>query len=178
MYYNYMDTNSIVLLAVVNALYQFIYVNVDINGRISDGGIFHDSDFAQLLNNSQNPLNIPEDKPLPGMDESMPYILLTDNAFPLQKHILKPYLSRNLTHDEQIFNYRLSRGRRIVENSFGILANRFRILLSTIYLLVDTVQIITLACCALHNYLSRENGAYLQGGIDIESVENHTMYTW
>lgn len=175
MYYNYKGTNSIVLLAVVDALYQFIYVNVGVNGRISDGGIFRDSDFAQLLNNSQNPLNIPEDKPLPGMDESMPYVLLADNAFPLQKHILKPYPSRNLTHDEQIFNYRLSKGRRIVENSFGILANRFRVLLSTIYLSVDIVQIIILACCALHNYLCRENGAYLHGTIDIENVENRTI---
>lgn len=97
------------------------------------------------------------------MDESVPYVLLADNAFPLQKHILKPYSLRNLTHDERIFNYRFSRGRRIVENSFRILANRFRVLLSTMYLPVETVQIVTLACCALHNYLSHENGAYLYG---------------
>lgn len=175
LYYNYKGTNSIALLAVVNAVYQFIYVNVGVNGRVSDGGVFRDSDFAQLLNNSQNPLNIPEDKPLPGMDEPIPYILLADNAFPLQKHILKPYSLRNLTHDEQILNYRVSRGRMVVENSFGILANRFRVLLSTMYLPVDTVQIVTLACCALHNYLSYENSAYLYGTTDIENTENHTI---
>ncbi|XP_012542349.1 uncharacterized protein LOC105840111 [Monomorium pharaonis] len=139
LYYNYKDTNSIVLLAIVNAFYQFMYINVGVNGRVSDGGVFRDSDFAQLLNNSQNPLNIPEDKPLAGMDEPMPYVLLADNAFPLQKHILKPYSLRNLTHDERILNYRVSRERRVVENSFGILANRFRVLLSTIYLPVDTI---------------------------------------
>lgn len=174
-YYNYKGTNSIVLLAVVNALYQFIYVNVGVNGRVSDGGVFRDSDFAQLLNNSQNPLNIPQDNPLPGTAVSVPYVLLADNAFPLQKHILKPYSLRNLTYDERIFNYRLSRGRRVVENSFGILANRFRVLLSTMYLPVDTVQIVTLACCALHNYLSRENGTYLHGTLDVENVEHHTI---
>lgn len=48
MYYNYKGTHSIVLLAVVNALYQFIYINV--NGRVSDGGVFRDSNLAQLLN--------------------------------------------------------------------------------------------------------------------------------
>jgi len=105
----------------------------------------------------------------------MPYVLLADNAFPLQKHILKPYSSRNLIHDERIFNYRLSRGRRIVENSFGILANRFRVLSSPIYLPVNTVQIVTLACCALHNYLSHENGAYLLGVIDNEDIENYKI---
>lgn len=173
-YYNYKGTNSIVLLAVVNALYQFIYVNVGVNGRISDGGVFRDSDFAQLLNNSENLLNIPKDKPLPDMDESMPYVLLVD-AFPLQQHILKPYSLRNLTHHEQIYNYRLSRGRMVVKNAFGILASRFRVLLSTIYLPVDTVQIVTLACCTLHNYLSHENGAYLHGALDIENTVNHTI---
>ncbi|XP_067208135.1 putative nuclease HARBI1 isoform X1 [Linepithema humile] len=175
LYYNYKGTNSIVLLAIVNAFYQFIYVNVGVNGRVSDGGVYRDSDFAKLLNDPQNVLNIPDDAPLPGMGECMPYILLADNAFPLQKHILKPYSSRNLTHDEQIFNYRLSRGRRVVENSFGILANRFCVLLSTMYLPVNTVQIVTLACCALHNYISSKNDAYLYGATDTENVQNYVI---
>lgn len=82
LYYNYKGTNSIILLAIVNALYQFIYVNVGVNGRVNDGGVYRDSDFAKLLNNSENVLNIPDDTPLPGMDEFIPYVLLADNAFP------------------------------------------------------------------------------------------------
>lgn len=175
LYYNYKGTNSIILLALVDAHYQFLYINVGVNGRVSDGGVFRDSDFTKFLNNSQNPLNIPPDKPLPGMNESVPYVILADAAFPLQNHILKPYPSRNLTHNERIFNYRLSRGRRVVENTFGILANRFRVLLTKIYLPVETVQNVTLACCALHNYLAKENAAYLHRAIDIENIENRTI---
>lgn len=156
MYRNYKGTNSIVLLALVNAHYQFIYVNVGVNGRVSEGGVFRDSDLAQFLNNPQNILNLPRDKPLPGMNEPILYVILADVAFPLQNHILKPYASRNLSHDERIYNYKLNRGRRIVENVFGILANRFRVLLTQIYLPVGTVQNITLACCALHNYFSKD----------------------
>lgn len=136
--------------------------------------MFRDSDFAQLLNNPQNPLNVPEDKPLPDMNEPIPYVILADAAFPLQNHILKPYPSRNLSHDERIY-YRLSRGRRIVENAFGILANRFRVLLTQIYLPVATVQNVTLACCALHNYLIKENATYLYGTVDVENIENRTL---
>ncbi|XP_071581574.1 putative nuclease HARBI1 [Temnothorax nylanderi] len=178
LYYNYKGTNSIVLLALVNAQYQLTYVNVGVNGRVSDGGVFRDSDLAKLLNDPQNPLNVPQDKPLPGMNEPVPYVILADAAFPLQNHILKPYPSRNLSHDERIFNYRLSRGRRIVENAFGILANKFRVLLTQMHLPVETVQNITLTCCALHNYLSKENAAYLH--TDIENLEEHTIRpaTW
>lgn len=180
LYRNYTGTNSIVLLALVNAHYQFIYVNVGVNDRVSDGGVFRDSDLAQFLNNPQNILNIPRNKPLPDMNEPVPYVILADAAFPLQNHILKPYPSRNLSHDERIYNYRLSRGRRIVENAFGILANRFRVLLTQIYLPVETVQNVTFAYCALHNYLSKENTAYLNGAVDIENVENQTLIpaTW
>lgn len=175
LYYNYKGSNSIVLLALVNAHYQFIYVNVGVNGGVSDGGVFRDSDFAKLLNNPQNPLNMPQEKPLPDMNEPVPYVILADAAFPLQNHILKPYPSRNLSHNEQIFNYRLSRGRRVVENAFGILANKFRVLLTQIHLPVETVQNITLACCALHNYLSKENAAYLYTDIDTKNLEEHTI---
>ena len=53
---------------------------------------------------------------------------------------------------ERIFNYRLSRARRIVENVFGILATRFRIFRRPIIANVDTVTRITKAVLALRNF--------------------------
>ena len=53
----------------------------------------------------------------------------------------------------RVFNYRLSRARRVVENAFGILAARFRILLREMAHEYNTAIDITLACCALHNML-------------------------
>lgn len=162
-------------MALVDANYQFTYINVGINGRVSDGGVFRESDIAPCLSDPRNPLNIPPDQPLPGMNEIVPFVILGDNAFPLQRHIMKPYPLRNLSYQERIFNYRFSRGRRIVENAFGILANRFRVLLGTMHLAVDKVQNITLACCALHNFLAKENGAYLCGVTDVEDLQNHRI---
>ncbi|XP_024873223.1 uncharacterized protein LOC112455499 [Temnothorax curvispinosus] len=155
LYRNYKGTDSIVFLALVDANYLFLYVNVGVNGRVSDGGVFRDSNLSRLLESPANPLNIPSNKPLPGMTEPMPYVILADVAFPLRNNILKPYPFRNMTHSERIFNYRLSMGRRVVENAFGILANRFRVLQTVIYLPVETVQSVTLACCALHNFIGK-----------------------
>ena len=44
---------------------------------------------------------------------------------------MKPFSLRGLTKEERIFNYSLSRDRRIVENAFGIMSNRFQCLLTT-----------------------------------------------
>ncbi|KAL4084671.1 hypothetical protein QTP88_027598 [Uroleucon formosanum] len=79
-----------------------------------------------------------------------------DEAFALKDNFMKPFPKRNLTREERVFNYRLSRARRIVENTFGILVSRFRLLLTTINLSPEKVQRIVLACRYLHNFLRRK----------------------
>ncbi len=76
----------------------------------------------------------------------MPYFILSDNAFALKTWLMKPFFQRNMTDEQRIFNYRLSRGRRIVENVFGILANHFQCLLSPLRQEPETVKSIVLAC--------------------------------
>jgi len=96
-------------MAIVDHDYCFRYINVGANGRNSDGGIFRNCSIYQKLENN----NI-----LPNGG-----FLIGDDAFPLKTYLLKPYSHRSLAYDEKIFNYRLSRARRIVENAFGILAS-------------------------------------------------------
>lgn len=164
-YHNYKGTHSIVLLALVDANYKFTYVNIGTNGRISDGGVYRESDLFQAIEN--NRLNFPEDKPLPFRTKPVPFVIATDAAFPLSTHILKPFPFRQMSQEQRIFNYRLSRVRRVVENVFGILANRFRILLTTIPLRPEKVQKIVQACVALHNFLREEmKSVYINENMD------------
>lgn len=146
------------LLALVDANYKFQYVDVGCNGRISDGGVFRNSTLSTAL--SENRLNIPPSRLIGNGEFNLPYTIVADDAFPLRSYIMKPYPSRNLSRDKRIFNYRLSRARRVVENAFGILANRFRVLLSPIALSPETTEKLILTCCVLHNYLITKSARY------------------
>lgn len=159
-FYNYKGFFSIVLLAIVDYDYKFTFVDVGCQGRISDGGVYRNCFFYRAT--QENMLGLPPARPLPVSNnpfyndqdtEPMPYVFLADDAFPLGEHCLKPYSQSGLTPRKRIFNYRLSRMRRVTENAFGIWANRFRVFTTRMCLDPDKATTITLAALVLHNML-------------------------
>ena len=146
-YFNYKGYFSIILLTLVDANYMFRYVDIGCNGRVSDGGVYRNSTLSSSL--SENSVNIPGDNKLPGYLVPLPYVKVADDAFPLPRFMMKPFPRRGLSNEKRIFNYRLSRACRVVENAFGILANRFRVLLTIIILSPEVVEKIVLASCTL-----------------------------
>ena len=53
---------------------------------------------------------------------------------------MKPYPQKGLTEDKSIYNYRHSRVRRLSENLFGILSNRWRVFTSAIMLSPEKIR--------------------------------------
>ncbi|XP_035220975.1 protein ANTAGONIST OF LIKE HETEROCHROMATIN PROTEIN 1-like [Stegodyphus dumicola] len=148
-FFNYKGSFSIVLLAACDGKYCFTIVDIGGSGRQSDGGIFHSSTFGQALKES---LNIPKPEAVcPG--KYLPYVFVADEAFPLKKNLMRPFPGRNLDTPKKIYNYRLSRCRRLIENTFGIFASRFRIFRKPIIGKTETVESIAKAAVCLHNYL-------------------------
>jgi len=80
---------------------------------------------------------------------------VADDAFALKPYQMKPYSHKQLIHDKQVYNYRLSRARRVVEQAFGIMSQRFRVLGRPIPLTPAKVELVVMTICCLHNFLLR-----------------------
>ena len=165
-------------MALVDAEYRFLYVDIGSNGRVSDGGVFKGCTLYDALEN--NVAGVPPAQPLPGEDVETNFFIVADEAFALKEYLLKPYPHRSLAREQRIYNYRLSRARRVVENAFGILANRFRVFRSPIQLDPSKVDDIVLATCSLHNFLREKLGSSYTDQVDREIGENREIVpgTW
>lgn len=134
-------------MGVADANYKLIYVDVGCNGRISDGGVLNNCSLYDALESKHLPL--PEPEALPQRSLPVPYIMVADDAFAMTSYILKPYGFRNQPAPNRIFNYRLSKARRIIENVFGIMSSKFKVLRKPMHLASHKVKVVTLAICAI-----------------------------
>ena len=85
----------------------------------------------------------------------MPFVLVCDAALVLSDHALRPYPNKKLTCLKRIQNHNLSRARRVMENTFGILANKWRIFHRPIDVNPDFCDNIIRTCYVLHNYVRK-----------------------
>ncbi|XP_066429067.1 putative nuclease HARBI1 [Eleutherodactylus coqui] len=151
-YYNYEGYFSIILMALVNANYEFLMVDVGQNGRLLDGGVLENTKFMEMLQTDR--LGLPSNA---DTKANLNFVFIGDDAFPLQTQLLTPFPQTVLDPESKIFNYRLARARRVVENTFGIMANRFHIFHTAINLRPEKIDKVVLACCVLHNFLRRRD---------------------
>lgn len=147
-------------MAIADANYKFIMVDIGALGHNCDSAVFRSSKFGNNILHNPTEMKIPLDRALPRTGDIAPFVFVADEAFPLRKNIMRPYPGRsasNLPLEKNFFNSQLSRSRRVVENAFGILANRFRIYRKPIIASKETVENIVKATVCLHNWLREKS---------------------
>jgi DDE superfamily endonuclease len=182
---NYKNGFSLILLGICDARYRFIVVDIGAYGRESDSGVFKRSVIGKKIHDKK--LNVPPPSPVRPNGPILPYFLVGDEAFPLTTYLMRPYPGRStglLEYRKQIFNYRLSRARRVIENTFGILAARWRIYRREIIAKEETIRRIIQATVCLHNFIMTTDGGttrqpggryFSQQLIDRENGEGHII---
>ena len=170
LYFNYHKRYSIVLMAVCDHNYKFSLVDIGSQGKNNNAGIYANSD----LNVENGMLDIPRGTScLNGTDMQMPYFFIGDEGFPLGNYLMRPYSGRYLEESKNIFNYRLSRARRIIENTFGILAKKWGIYNRPIAAIPDNIIKYVFATVCLHNFFRNEEGNIIQFKNNDEIIENN-----
>ena len=163
LYHNYKGFFSIVLLAICDSRYCFTLVDIGQYGSNNDAGVLNKSDIGKKF--EENKMKLPLARKVQGCSyDPLPYYLVGDEIFPLKTWMMRPYPGK-LTEEQSIFNYRQSRARRVIENSFGILRARWRIFSRPIKATVENVENYVLAAICLHNYLRlTDNAVYTPAG--------------
>jgi hypothetical protein len=147
---NYKGFFSIVLMALVDADHRFLWIDFGSDGSSNDASIYNGSELKEDL---ESP----------------------NNAFGINKRLMNLFAIRNMEHHERIFNYRLSRARRVVENAFGILTHKFRVLLRTMNQRPETCRKIITTCVILHNLISLRYPTTHNNLMDLEDQNQNVI---
>lgn len=110
-------------------------------GRSHDAYVFRQSSLGQNLENGS--IQLPLDVHIVG-----------DSAYPLHTYLLIPFKDNgNLTREQKNYNYRLSSSRVIIEQAFGLLVKKFKILNHLHFRNYEKNKYIVTACVILHNFI-------------------------
>ncbi|XP_053948538.1 uncharacterized protein LOC128857037 [Anastrepha ludens] len=163
---------SVAILATCDASYTFTGIDAVVFRR-KDYDYTWGLDFADNL--FEGGLNLPEDKILPNSEIEFPYYFVGDNVCPLKPHIMKLYPGKLLSQRREIFNSRLDRARQVIDNAFGILAARWRILTNPLNLSPRNMQQVLKATLLLHNFARTHDSTYCPPGY-VDRYEGDTLF--
>ncbi|XP_050824312.1 uncharacterized protein LOC127058370 [Gopherus flavomarginatus] len=156
---------SVALQALVDHKGHFTNINVGWPGRVHDARVFRNTTLFKWL---QQGIYFPDQKITVG-DVEMPIVILGDPAYPLMLWLMKPYTS-SLDSSQELFNYRLSKCRMVVECAFGRLKGSWCTLLTRSDLSQTNIPIVIAVCCVLHNLCESKGETFM---VRWEAEANH-----
>ncbi|XP_055377139.1 putative nuclease HARBI1 [Condylostylus longicornis] len=140
-YYNRKGFYSILMQAICDSNFRFLDVFIGWPGRAHDASVWHKSPIGKAL--KEGTQTLPNNSHLVG-----------DCAYPLHTYLMTPFKDYGkLTEKQRKFNYYLSSQRVHIEQSFGILKQKFKILDFINCRDLCQVKYIVMACVTLHNFI-------------------------
>lgn len=165
------------LLAICDSNYCFTAVGIGAYGSQSDGGVLQMSEFGKKL--LKNEIHLPPKIKPCNANVEIPYYFVADAAFPLRMNIMRPYPGRSLPHDKAEFNNTLSKARSKIENTFGIMTMRWRILRDGLQCSPENAIKIIQAVVVLHNFVKMNDGTYCpQAAVDHSNANEEISGLW
>ena len=167
-HHNFKNFYSIVLMALVDASYRFIWASSGWAGNTHDSTIFQAKKLFRRATDGAFKLTSFD---IEGVNVGP--LVLGGGAFLFLPLLQKPYSNSSLTKEESNFNYRLSRVRMFTEAAFGVLKGWWRILHRKCELTKHVIKIYSLACIVLHN-ICIENGDTMPRlwDINVDDISN------
>ncbi|XP_065892383.1 uncharacterized protein [Dysidea avara] len=175
-YYNRKGWYSMLIQGLADANYCFLDICVGWPGSVHDARVFSHSNLYSKITRGQ----LLPDKPELISGISVPLFMIGDSAYPLQSWLLKPFQhNSDLTTQQRTFNYRISRARIVVENTFGRLKARWRRLMKRNDMFVHNIPQVIAAACVLHNICEQHNQHFNDAWLQAEDTHDQpatTMY--
>ena len=165
-YFCYKKFIAIIVLACVDARGIFTYVNAGRPGSVGDSYAYRNSIMHQKIASGEW-LAHPT-RSIAGVN--IKPFLVADSAFPLSASCMKCYDVGQPAY-RRSFNYSLIRTRRVVEQAFGRLKGRWKIMDGKCTIKDPVfVRHVAVVCCALHNVCERHQCPFEPGWLPDESV--------
>ena len=147
-YVNRKSYYSIIMQGLVDSRYLFRDIVVGWPGSVHDARVLSNSEVYKLGNDGALFPDIKETI----LGQDIHPCILGDPAYPLLPWLLKPFPeNQNTPTKHRRFNYRLSRPRMTVEDTFGRWKGRFPRFAKRIDMKVEGVVHLVAASCILHN---------------------------
>lgn len=153
-YINRHGTHSINAMCVCGPDRRFYYVSARWPGSVNDARILRKSTLSDKFETGW--------RPFPNA------VILGDSAYPLKEWLIPP-IRHPMTEAEERFNVAHKRTRRVIENAFGVLKQRFACL-KHLRVQPEFACNIFKACCVLHNMCAGELSDW---NASVSEDENH-----
>lgn len=147
---------NFLLQVVADVNYKFTCVDIGGYSELDDVGTFT---FSTLYNDLEKGLlKLPECAQIPNSTVKLPYVLLGDVGYPLKPYLMKPYVQRDLSNEQKVFNSRLTEARKSVRTALGLMASKWKLFTSCMQSHPDRANLIIKCICLLHNIVIDREG--------------------